>query len=288
MIFINWYRIDWIFWDWIFIGILILIIFVLRLFRRIYRWKNLELHGIERQKFALINDQIDSVLYINKFRKSNSCIIIFSPLFGSKKAMDSFSCSLAIKYHKVYLVQSKELILNNNKLLFRDLIDKILKLINNDHIQKFIFFDCSALIMKELLSNININFFEPKCVLIRPIYQLNPLKNSLSFKYRVSGGPFLLFWIGLLLSRKKIGKKMEFSADQKKFDFKYNSNNILYILPENLIDKSLERLINVEENKKANRIRIPNGGWSFYKHETMILSIINDFFDAECKLEESI
>ena len=50
MILINWYRVNWLFWDWIFIFALIVVVIFLRSMRRIFRWKRLQIHNIEKMK----------------------------------------------------------------------------------------------------------------------------------------------------------------------------------------------------------------------------------------------
>ena len=114
MILINWYRVNWLFWDWIFIFALIVVVIFLRSMRRIFRWKRLQIHNIEKMKINIQGLNHEAIVYqqkeyANDPDKIQTYIAVFSSVFGSKRTMDAFCQSLCVYFNRVVLINSKKI-----------------------------------------------------------------------------------------------------------------------------------------------------------------------------------
>lgn len=284
MIFINWYRIDWFFWDWIFIGLLILSVLILRLFRRIFRWKNVEIHGIQTESKSL--EMVPKLVIVYKKEcdqtESNqykSTIMVFSSLFGSKRTIHSFAKSLCLAHGKVFLVDFSMLVKQINKHSLNVLLQSIVRLIHEESIQNFIFMDISSLLFWKF-HQLNQKLMEQaKILFIRPIFTLKELISPLSTEALFAGGPFLLFRLRLLFYSSQLKSLFEEPPITDMFNLDLPNPYRFLVLPKKSMDRSVEKFISNDINNKSQIIHFSNGGWSFYKQETMIMGILNGFFN---------
>jgi len=284
MIFINWYRIDWFFWDWIFIGILIIFILILRFLRRIYRWKTVEIHGIQRKNISGNLDPDLLTIYENRSEQTElnqykPPVMVFSSLIGSKRTIHSFAKSICLMYGKIFLVNFSVLVKESKKHSFKTRLESILNLIEEENVRKFIFIDVSSLLFWELYRIYQNIMQQSKILFIRPIFSLSELISPLSPKMLFCGGPFLLSRLRLLFYSSNLKELFKEKSETKDRNFDLANPNVMFIVPGKSMDLSIEYLISNQINNQSQIIIFRNGGWSFYKQETLIIGALNEFFN---------
>ncbi len=252
--------------------------------RRVFRWKHLQIHGIQNEKKSLGKLPIQIMIYKKhdvqrELNQNRTSLMIFSSLIGSKKTINAFAESLCILYEKIFIVDFSTLVKSAKKNSVDTIIEAIQTLIYDENVRKFIFLDVSSMIFWKLIW-LNQNLMDQsKIFFIRPIFNPSGLISPLSLKTLFAGGPFLLFRLRLLFYSSELRKMLNESNTATERQSILLNPNIGFILTRKSMDYTLENLLSKQEIYESKIIQFSTGGWSFYKQETLILGILHGFFN---------
>lgn len=264
--------------------------------RRIFRWKRLQIHNIEKMKINIQGLSHEAIVYqqkeyANDPGKIQTHIAVFSSVFGSKRTMDAFCQSLCVYFNRVVLINSKkimkELSLTSASSPFSPTsqtssIQYLSDFLNNQNIRNIIAFDGSAAIVNSILQHINNQDNKFNIVYIRPVNGMENVKSVMSSLNPFNGFPYLIDRVRLALSGNiKYLRNIQIPVKES-LDEIIQKHNVCVIQPKNPMDMTINPVnwsqkLNEMPNFQA--IHIRKGGWSFHQQETVVLGNIFSFFN---------
>jgi hypothetical protein len=298
MIFIEWYHTDWNLYLPVIIGIILIVILFLRILRRLTRWGPVSVSHVIKQKIEFQNTtitiyqhQIPSETNNNESGIENldpaslgKNLLLIPPLSVNGEHNYHLAVSLAITGWKVVVLTPNQV----NHIINIDNLELFNQMIQEFNITKAIIFDYAIPNVIQILLNVNI--VDNSSL---PLSNINwcfirPMLNWLEIKHWYQILPLSAMWWSRL-------KLMQFNPTSK-----IVNNQISEI--SNLVKVNLSRFFFIEpqiswlthqgqnqfndlkmvdpEQEHGHFFKINDGGWSFYRQETLVLGYILKILDT--------
>ncbi len=298
MLLVAWYEIDWFLWNPIIICALLLFILFIRILRKTFRWKCVDVQGIiktQNETGVLSFCEYSQNLLSGKSKTmtGQSCNILLIPsFFAKKKKFDALASSLAIYGLNVHVCFMEDLIGFSHSKSPKAAINELKRFFTDNNFRSVVAFDVG---FSFCLHGLGGEFFrEVNCDLIgvRPLFDLSALKSVLnpSLWRSVCG---TLFRFKLAISPKfyairKIIEDFKHSSDTNEFLPSLNgflSERVSAIFPN--VDLQSRKYLKLLSNSESNHIAVERkdinfcsvkilsrGGWSFHHQEPLVLSFL--------------
>jgi hypothetical protein len=285
MLLVQWFIIDWITVLPIIIGILLLVILLMRTIRRLSRWGPVHVSHVQEDILDFLEDHIPiyrkvyplDPLHPEMIPESiNHQKIIYIPsLFAWIKHGNHVASALAVLGYDVVVLFPNQLAKWSKN---EGLSEKLKVFFNEIRPKAVIAFDYAIPLF---ISNMREYEEQISWILIRPTFNWKDIRPLISF---LPGSPRWFSKIALIIYR--IRNKFPFPVVDSKFE-ELNSKKtntpqrmISFIHPEqswlskNAL-KSFNPWIQFIKGELQEEIHFSQGGWSFYRQETVLFGVLN-------------
>lgn len=305
----SWVDIDWIKWMPLEVLVLAILIFIIRILRRTFRWKNIQIsrtfkekkgtnigeitiYGQQEVNLALsTNDSIFknySITLRTSPQKQAKKILYIPGLTGFSKHSNFLpqSCTL-LGYDVLQITPNQFSIL---QIEYHQDPDSFFRFLSKENIHIVICFDyASPFFFSIMKSSEKSNEFsrylnQIQWIFIRPLFEWHQLRNRFQFV------PFTIGWFNLLklkLYLRKSSKKYLIEESLKYDDLRLifqECQKIALIVPRkfSLSPKQekmlilLDDLVDNEDFENLIYYNIQKGDWDFYQNETVLIGLISN------------
>lgn len=309
MLCFSWVEIDWVKWMPVEVLVLFIMIFLIRILRRTYRWKNIEVSHTSQFKkttpfgeFTVYNQQDvnlsklnlnsnfeDYSIEIEAFPLKTENRILYIPgLSGFSRRSNFVQQSLSLLGYEVIEVTPKQFY--KLALSFKKDPTAFSTFLLQENIKTIIGFDYSTSIFLSLIQEHKNNsdfsrvLKNIRWIFIRPLFSWEKINNRFLFF------PFTIGWFNLIFLKNYIRKLLRTHLIGKKFSQSDLMKNIYFFKKLNIIiprkfhlSQAQKEIVNFLANSYVKKefvnftyFEFQKGDWDFYQNETVLLGLLSD------------